>query len=259
MPPRAPRPAAGAHAGTEWRGVKRALTAATTLFSLRCDWCRRVRHCASHRRSRRPDDTALAPPSLTANACQRDQVNLGWGAATDNVAVTAYEVERCSGAACTGSASPPSLPAPAHRRWRHGVQRLRLSCAPATPRATPARTRRSPASPRPRWWSSAFTLRVGNNAAGLHTDSAGNVWVADTGFNTGTTASHAGYAGDCRDQRPDASTAPSAGMPPAHRSSRRPFTVPNGTTVRLHFAENNPWTFGVGRRVFSVRQRMSLR
>ena len=32
------------------------------------------------------------------------------------------------------------------------------------------------------------------------------------------------------------------------------FTVPNGTyLVRLHFAENNPFTFGVGLRVFRSR------
>ncbi len=41
-----------------------------------------------------------APASLTATAASNVQINLSWPAATDNVAVTAYRVERCQGAAC---------------------------------------------------------------------------------------------------------------------------------------------------------------
>ena len=42
-----------------------------------------------------------APGAVTATAVGSTQVNLSWGAATDNVAVTIYRVERCTGAGCT--------------------------------------------------------------------------------------------------------------------------------------------------------------
>ena len=45
------------------------------------------------------------PPStvtgLTATAVSATQINLSWTAATDNVGVTGYRVERCQGAGCT--------------------------------------------------------------------------------------------------------------------------------------------------------------
>ena len=50
-----------------------------------------------------PPDTT--PPStvtgLTATAVSATQINLSWAAATDNVGVTGYRVERCQGASCT--------------------------------------------------------------------------------------------------------------------------------------------------------------
>src|SRR5262249_47856120 len=42
-----------------------------------------------------------APGTLTATASGSTQVNLAWGAATDNVGVTGYRVERCAGAGCS--------------------------------------------------------------------------------------------------------------------------------------------------------------
>ena len=42
-----------------------------------------------------------APGTLTATAASSTQINLSWGAATDDVGVTGYRVERCSGAGCT--------------------------------------------------------------------------------------------------------------------------------------------------------------
>jgi chitodextrinase len=41
-----------------------------------------------------------APTTLTSNAVSATQIDLSWGAATDDVAVTGYRVERCSGAGC---------------------------------------------------------------------------------------------------------------------------------------------------------------
>ena len=42
-----------------------------------------------------------APGALTATAAGSTQINLAWGAATDNVGVTGYRVERCAGSGCT--------------------------------------------------------------------------------------------------------------------------------------------------------------
>ena len=232
-----------------------ALTA-TTLFSLRCDGAGGSGTAQATVTVTPPPDTTppLAPPSLTANAASATQVNLGWGAATDNVAVTAYEVERCSGAACTGFATLATVTAgtsltdggvTASSDYGYRV-RARDAAGNTGPYSPVARVT-TPAVVVP-----AFTLRV--NAAGpSYTDSAGNVWVADTGFNTGAAASYAStqaIAGTSdptlyRSERWDGAGAPELGYA---------FTVPNGNyLVRLHFAENNTWTFGVGLRVFSVQ------
>ena len=45
-----------------------------------------------------------APSGLTATAASSSQINLSWTASTDNVAVTGYRVERCSGASCSSFA-----------------------------------------------------------------------------------------------------------------------------------------------------------
>src|SRR5262249_12275949 len=42
-----------------------------------------------------------APSTLTAVASSGTQIDLSWTASTDNVGVTGYLVERCSGSACT--------------------------------------------------------------------------------------------------------------------------------------------------------------
>jgi chitodextrinase len=48
------------------------------------------------------DTTApSAPGTLSATAAGTSEVDLSWGAATDNVGVTQYEVDRCQGAGCS--------------------------------------------------------------------------------------------------------------------------------------------------------------
>src|SRR5207237_570824 len=48
-----------------------------------------------------PDTVApTAPPGLTAMAVSFTQINLGWTASSDNVAVSGYQLERCQGAGC---------------------------------------------------------------------------------------------------------------------------------------------------------------
>ncbi len=53
-----------------------------------------------------PPDTAppAAPANLTATAASATQINLSWTASTDNVGVTGYMVERCSGTSCSNFA-----------------------------------------------------------------------------------------------------------------------------------------------------------
>ena len=97
-----------------------------------------------------------------------------------------------------------------------------------------------------------LVLRI--NAAGpAYTDRSGNLWSADSGFNTGNVVSYstttviAGTSDPAlyRTERWDSSSAPEL----AYR-----FTVPNGTyQIRLHFAENYSGTSGVGKRVFDVQ------
>ena len=50
-----------------------------------------------------PPDTEppSAPGTLSATASSTSQIDLSWGAATDNVAVTLYRIERCQGAGCS--------------------------------------------------------------------------------------------------------------------------------------------------------------
>ena len=49
-----------------------------------------------------PDSTPpTAPATLTATALSSTRVDLSWAAATDNVAVTGYLVERCTGSGCS--------------------------------------------------------------------------------------------------------------------------------------------------------------
>ena len=92
-----------------------------------------------------------APGTLSGTAPGNTQVNLTWGAATDNIAVTGYRVERCAGASCTTFAQSPRLTAP-----RSAIRRLSARQPTATESSpwmrlgTWARTRTSPMSPRRR-------------------------------------------------------------------------------------------------------------
>jgi len=57
------------------------------------------------------DTTApTAPAGLTTSVVSATQINLSWTAATDNVGVTGYRVERCQGASCSSFAQvgPPT-------------------------------------------------------------------------------------------------------------------------------------------------------
>ena len=188
---------------------------------------------------------------MTASAVSSSQINLSWGAATDNVGVTGYQVERCQGTGCTTFALVTTVPTTSFNntglaasttyRYRVRATDAAGNFGPYTAIVT-ATTQAPPAT----------AIRV--NAGGpAYTDTAGNVWSADTGFNTGTPLSwptNLAIAGTSdptlyRTERWDAPAAP---------AMTYSFAVPNGTyQVRLHFAENYSANFGVGRRVFDVQ------
>ena len=58
---------------------------------------------------------------LTATAASSSQINLRWGAATDNVGVTGYLIERCSRAGCSNFAQIATVD-------QHDLQQHRSDC-----------------------------------------------------------------------------------------------------------------------------------
>jgi len=97
----------------------------------------------------------------------------------------------------------------------------------------------------------AFALRI-NTGGAEYTDSAGHLWQADKGFNTGRLSGSATgviYSGT-DDQELYQSGRWDAGAAPELRYS---FEVPDGTyLVRLHFADSWSGTQGEGLRIFDV-------
>lgn len=49
------------------------------------------------------------PGSLTATAVSQTQIDLNWAASTDNVGVTGYRLQRCTGTGCTGFSQVATL------------------------------------------------------------------------------------------------------------------------------------------------------
>jgi chitodextrinase len=62
-----------------------------------------------------PDTTPPSVPGgVTATAVSSAQVNVAWTASTDNVGVTGYRVERCSGPGCSNFAQVATPPTPSY-------------------------------------------------------------------------------------------------------------------------------------------------
>ena len=93
-----------------------------------------------------PDTTPpTAPGTLSATAVSNAQVNLSWAAATDNVAVTGYFIERCQGAGCSTFAQ---IAAPAGTGTSYGDAGLNASTSYSyRVRATDAAGNLGPYSP----------------------------------------------------------------------------------------------------------------
>ena len=72
--------------------------AGTFTTSLKLTRGSTVANCSTTVRVTAPDTSApTVPGSLTATAAGTSQINLTWAASTDNVAVTGYRLERCTG------------------------------------------------------------------------------------------------------------------------------------------------------------------
>ena len=70
-----------------------------------------------------PDTTPPSQPgTLTATAVSGGEIDLSWGASSDNVGVTGYQLERCQGAGCT-QLHPDRHP-DRHQLQRHHRHRL---------------------------------------------------------------------------------------------------------------------------------------
>ncbi|MET0497602.1 MAG: malectin domain-containing carbohydrate-binding protein [Steroidobacteraceae bacterium] len=89
-----------------------------------------------------------------------------------------------------------------------------------------------------------------NAGGGVYTDSSGQAWAADSGFNTGSTStSSAPIAGTADDSLYQSIRWDDTPAPELQYS----YTVPNGSyTVNLHFAESNTKTAYAGARVFDI-------
>jgi len=79
--------------------------AGTFTTSLRLTRGSTVANCSTTVNVRVPDTQApTAPSNLSASPVSSTQINLTWSASTDNVGVTGYRLERCTGASCTNFA-----------------------------------------------------------------------------------------------------------------------------------------------------------
>ena len=81
----------------------------------------------------RDSQAPSAPATLAAAAAGPGQINLTWAAATDNVGVTGYRVERCTGATCTTFAqiATPTTTAYNDTSLTAGTYRYRVRAADA--------------------------------------------------------------------------------------------------------------------------------
>jgi chitodextrinase len=189
-----------------------------------------------------------APGPVTFSNITTTAVTLNWTAATDNVGVTGYRVSR-GGTLLTTVASPTYSDSGLSPSTSYAYSIVAIDAAGnGSPASTGNVTTASVVAP-------SSTVRI--NAGGpAYTDGSGNVWAADTGFNTGsTTTSTATVSGTTnptlyKTERYDA---------PAVPELTYTFSVPNGSyLVRLFFAETYTATMGAGLRVFDVNVQNQL-
>ena len=112
---------------------------ASTSYSYRRPRDRRSwqpEHVLEYRRRYHPDaryDAAVAAGDAVCDGCLGGEVDLSWGASTDNVGVTGYQVERCQGASCTNFAQIATSDRYDATRTRASARRRATATASARP------------------------------------------------------------------------------------------------------------------------------
>jgi lysophospholipase L1-like esterase len=200
-----------------------------------------------------PAAADVTPPSVPQNvsavAAGPTQVDVSWDASTDagGGVVAGYRVYRDGGllTTVTGTSYSDTAVAP-DTAYAYTVSAFDdASPANESAQSSPAANVTTPAS-------TGLEIRV-NAGGSKYTDTAGHVWSADTGFNTGIISTAgvgtpiSGTADDTlyQYQRLDDSPAPEL---------MYSFDVPNGDyTVNLLFAENYAPVFAPGARLFDVQ------
>jgi hypothetical protein len=194
------------------------------------------------------------PKNVNAVAVGPEQVNLTWNVSTDvgGGLVAGYRIHRngqligsATGTSYSDNTVKPGTAykytisafdtaAPANESIKSAIASITTPASSGSV-STPA--------------SSQFAIRI-NVGGNKYTDSVGNVWSADRGFNTGKISTRKrSIAGTTDDplyynQRYDSGTAPEMVYS---------FAVPNGDyAVNLHFAETYSGAYGSGLRVFDV-------
>jgi chitodextrinase len=186
------------------------------------------------------------PANLIVGVASGTQLDLNWTASIDDVAVAGYRVERCQGVGCFSFAEIATTVTPnyvdsglaALTNYRYRIRafdadgNLSSYSDVAAAKTTVI----------------AFsTLRI-NAGGAAFTDSLGNAWSADTGFNAGQPFSNSLPISGTNDPILYTSGRYDGPAPPTLQYE---FGVPNGEyQVRLHFAEP---TLGVGARKFNVQ------
>src|SRR5206468_120725 len=138
-----------------------------------------------------------APANLTATPISAAQINLAWSAATDNVGVTSYLIERCQGAGCSTIAQIATAPTTSFTNTRLTAQisysyRVRASDAannlgPYSGTASATTSAAPPPPPNPTFVQSAFadpqTPSSTVNVTYAKAQNAGDLNVVIVGWN----------------------------------------------------------------------------
>ena len=164
-----------------------------------------------------PDTTPPSQPgTLTANAISGSEVDLSWGASTDNVAVTGYDIERCSGTSCTAFAQ--------------------IATATATTYRDTSVSASNNYSYRVRAFDAAGNLSPYSNTAGATTPAAPVGLVAAYGFDEGSGATVTDASGNGNNgtiSNATWSTAGKYGNALSFNGTNALLTIPDATSLHL--------------------------
>ena len=193
-----------------------------------------------------PDTTPPSVPTgVQATPLSTSQIAVNWTASTDaGTGVAGYRVFRDGTLVGSPTATTyTDTGLAANTMYRYTVTAIDRATPPNQSAASVTASATTFAVP------TGLAIRV-NTAGPAYTDSLGQAWAADSGFNTGNASTVGNAIANTVDdvlyqsERWDDAAAPEL---------QYSFAVPNGTyLVRLHFAENFSGAFAVGARVFDV-------